>query len=288
MDPLVSIIIPCYNASGFLELTVNTVLKQNYQHLEIIIVNDGSNEPQTLKLLENFSDKRITIIHQENKGVSSARNIGLRSATGKYIMFLDADDLFSPDYIQKLVHFFEQNDAYGVSGGEVIKIDATGKSTGEQIKSGEGEIQKKILLYDPVVSTCPSVYLIRRNILIKNNISFNETLTSTADKFFFIQLSRFTKFHHQPGIFLYYRVHQGGMSFTLNDRLLNDNIKYYEELKKYNLIPDEIKSHVLLKKNYMLAASYYKMKRYGSGMKFAIKGFFQNPVRFIQLMRNKH
>ena len=93
MIPIFSIIIPCYNQGQFLKEAVNSVINQRFLHLEIIIVNDGSTDETEIigKSLVD-SDKRIQIINQNNKGLSAARNIGIKHARGVYLHFLDADD----------------------------------------------------------------------------------------------------------------------------------------------------------------------------------------------------
>jgi glycosyltransferase involved in cell wall biosynthesis len=104
----VSIIIPCFNHALFLEETVKSVLKSTYPNIEIVIVNDGSldeSEQVAIKLKNHHPN--IIYILQENKGPSTARNKGIEAAAGKFILPLDADDLISPDYIQKAVDIFE-------------------------------------------------------------------------------------------------------------------------------------------------------------------------------------
>ena len=99
MNEKISIIIPCYNAGKTLNRTLNSVREQDYDNLEIILVNDGSTD-NTLDVANKYAsiDPRITIINQENAGVSVARNNGLRCSTGKYIVWLDADDNYTTPY----------------------------------------------------------------------------------------------------------------------------------------------------------------------------------------------
>ena len=93
MGKLVSIIIPAYNAEKYIQKCVESVIKQTYRNLEIIIVNDGSNDDTLKKLAQiKTSDERIIVIDQENGGPSAARNAGLKICHGDYIFFLDSDD----------------------------------------------------------------------------------------------------------------------------------------------------------------------------------------------------
>ena len=108
----VSIIVPVYNMEKYLDECLKSVENQTYKNLEIICVNDGSTDG-SLKVFENHAEKddRIVIINQENQGVSEARNNGIKAATGKYVYFLDSDDILFPHVMEKSVNFLEKHDA---------------------------------------------------------------------------------------------------------------------------------------------------------------------------------
>ncbi|MEE1945141.1 glycosyltransferase family A protein [Pedobacter sp. KR3-3] len=98
-NPLISVIIPAYNAEKYIGDTLNSVLSQTYAHLEIIVVNDGSTD-ETLAKVQSFSDDRIKIVSQVNSGASSAKQLGLAHIHGEFVQYLDADDLLSEDKIE--------------------------------------------------------------------------------------------------------------------------------------------------------------------------------------------
>lgn len=112
MEPVISIIIPIYNAEKYIEKCVDCIQKQSYQNLEIILVEDGSpdNCGHICDLLA-AKDNRIKVIHKENKGAASARNAGLDAAAGKYIAFVDADDYILENYIMTLYLLLTENEA---------------------------------------------------------------------------------------------------------------------------------------------------------------------------------
>lgn len=129
-NELISIIVPVYQVEAYLPACVESVLKQTYSDWELILVDDGSKDDSG-ELCDQYAqqDSRIKVIHQENGGVSAARNAGLEEAQGEYIAFLDSDDLIKPDYFQVLHQNLEENEAdiaccCAVShGGEILVND---------------------------------------------------------------------------------------------------------------------------------------------------------------------
>jgi len=103
-NPLISIVIPVFNVEEYLRECVDSVIAQTYANLEIILVDDGSQDSSG-KVCDQYSeeDSRIITIHQENKGLSEARNTGIKASSGEYIYFLDSDDYITADCIEKLV-----------------------------------------------------------------------------------------------------------------------------------------------------------------------------------------
>ena len=110
MDELISIIVPVYNAEDTLERCVSALIGQTHQKIEIILVNDGSND-RSLELCRHFEaeDSRIRVIDKPNGGVSSARNAGLDDAKGEFIMFCDSDDWAEPDWCEELITHYEKD-----------------------------------------------------------------------------------------------------------------------------------------------------------------------------------
>lgn len=112
-SPLVSVVIPCYNMGEFVMETVDSVLKQTYQNIEIIVVNDGSTDKGTVNVLSKINDPKIQVIHTENQGLPAARNNGIKIAKGEYVLPLDADDMIESTYIEKAVRVLEKNPKVG-------------------------------------------------------------------------------------------------------------------------------------------------------------------------------
>jgi glycosyltransferase involved in cell wall biosynthesis len=105
LNNLVSIIIPCYNDWQYVGQSIDSALNQTYSNIEVIVVDDGS-DVRTKTVLKQFEAKITKLIIQENKGQSTARNVGIREAKGSYILVLDSDDFFEPSFCTKALSIF--------------------------------------------------------------------------------------------------------------------------------------------------------------------------------------
>lgn len=107
-QPLVSVVIPCYNAHKYIGQTLDSVRAQTYRNIEIIVIDDGSSDPITIDCLDHL-EKSIRVVRQANQGLPSARNAGFRAAIGEYVLPLDADDWLEKDAIERLLMALQNN-----------------------------------------------------------------------------------------------------------------------------------------------------------------------------------
>ncbi len=152
-EPLVTVVIPCYNAQRWIRETLKSVLAQTYRNLEILVVDDGSRDEGAV-IVEAMaqSDPRIRLIRQENSGVGGARNTGINQAKGEYIAPLDADDLWHPEKVEKQVRRYLELKEAGLPVGMVyclyVGIDEFSYTRGlsrPQVPI-EGEIFERLVL----------------------------------------------------------------------------------------------------------------------------------------------
>lgn len=158
MCELISIIIPVYNSADTIEKCICSLQKQTYNNLQIIIIDDGSSDNSyDICYKMQKQDNRIFILKKENKGVSSARNLGVKIADGKYITFVDSDDLIDFDYIETLYNKIKQYDADVVvsNGADLLngEIKYSGKKHKDILLNGEKCI-KELLNEKLFYSTC--------------------------------------------------------------------------------------------------------------------------------------
>ncbi len=277
IEGLVSVIIPCYNAERFLYETITSVLKQEYLKVEIIIVNDGSSDgSEAIILALKKTNKNIEYYGTSNKGVSSARNLGLQHARGEFVVFLDADDVLEESFLTSRVKFLSSYFQYGICGTETLKIDEKGELIKDKKKmfAPDDNMLEQILLYQEPYVSIPSNLLIRRSILSEKKIAFEETLSSTADKYFLCQLGKFTECKNISGGNLLYRVTSQSMSGKINRSLLWDNEQYVRLLLRNRMIPDNIYKIVVRKNFYMLAGLSWRVKNYRKTVAYLVKYFF--------------
>ena len=186
MEPLVSVIIPAYNKSQLTVKTVDSVLAQTYRNIEIIVVDDGSTDDTGL-LLGAFTDK-IKYVYKKNGGACSARNLGLRQAGGAYISFLDCDDLYEPQKIQRCVEYLEKNGRFGFVHTAAYFIDEKDQVIGtyDHPKSQRTGLVASELIMGNFI--CNSTAVIRKRCLDKVG-GFDETIFPPADWDLWLRLS---------------------------------------------------------------------------------------------------
>lgn len=170
-SPLVSVIIPAYNASQWIAETLSSVIEQDYTHHEIIVINDGSAD-NTVDIVESFGEA-VRCIHKENGGQASARNAGIREAKGKYVAFLDADDLWIKEKLKLQVAQLEET---GAKWAYADSFAFDGKSKEILYKFSDKQTQHSGDILKPLFSTCfiPSPTPIIQRSVFSNVGLFNE------------------------------------------------------------------------------------------------------------------
>lgn len=142
--PLVSIVMPVHNGAEFIDDTIHSVLGQTYENWELLIVDDSSSD-NTLEVIGQFSSEKIRLITcKKNGGAAKARNRGVRAAKGRYLCFLDADDLWQPDKLQRQIEFMKEKDCAFAYAGYVF-ADADGRPNGKVVRVPEEITYKQAL-----------------------------------------------------------------------------------------------------------------------------------------------
>lgn len=149
-SPLVSVLMPAFNAQQHIAKAIESVLQQTYPHFELLILNDGSTD-QTQRVIEQFDDKRIIKTHlTQNKGLVHARNQLVAAAKGEYIAFLDADDIALPDRFQLQIAFLESGKADICGGAHYSLYESSGKIKSSKQRYSDADIRALITVCSPL------------------------------------------------------------------------------------------------------------------------------------------
>ena len=221
-----SVIIPTYKVEKYIAAAIESVLAQTYQNFEIIVVNDDSPD-RSVEICQRFTDSRIKIVSQKNRGLAGARNTGIRHAQGDYIALLDGDDLWLPEKLEKHVEHLESSSSVGISFSRSAFIDEAGNSLGTYLMPKLKEITSPDLLRDNPVGN-GSAAVIRKEVL--EAIKFQDNLYGTVEDFYFddhfrqaediecwlrIVLQTNWKIEGISEALTLYRVNSGGLSASL-------------------------------------------------------------------------
>lgn len=209
-QPLVSAIIPVYNGEGYIEQALESIFVQNLSDIEILVIDDGSTDG-SWERLQRYRD-RIRLFRQLNSGVAMARNHGLKNASGAYITFLDADDLWLPDKTERQLAFLNDHPEYGVCYGRYIFFDENGEISARNDKNYQGPtgwILNDILLHIGFIGV--GTMMVRRE-CVAHTGGFNEGLVTGEDTNWCMRLAHDFQFGFLPGPVSLYRVHAGGLT----------------------------------------------------------------------------
>ena len=233
--PLVSIIIPAYNYAHYLPFTLDSVKRQSLSDWECLIIDDGSSD-NTKQLSEQYTntDSRFKYYYKNNGGLSSARNYGIKHASGKYILFLDADDLIETQNLLHLSLFLEQQEECAVFG-KFVKFydDDTPEYAWYQdynyVEGLQTDFHSRLVEKNSLPPCAPLSPL---SIIKKHNLTFDESLTSYEDWDFWLRLSKYCNFYYHPteNAAARVRFHSGSMS-TDNWRMEINQLKVRLKLK---------------------------------------------------------
>ncbi len=271
----ISIIIPCYNCASLIVETLNSLSKQTFKCFEVICVNDGSTD-NTLLVLEQYAandDLDLRIITQENGGVSKARNRGIDEAMGKYILFLDSDDLYHPEFVEKMydsirkcnadVAYCRLSRSYDTVFQPLNRLSIYNHNQSEAMHN---------LLYR-MAEIGFYCYIYRKSILSDHNLKFDEYTRHFEDREFnwkYLCHCNTAVFVDSPLYF--YRVNPNSVTqkrkinwrtdgldavLRVEEYLRNENCDYSEQIKSY-LFPRAVWS---MAKNYSICKEKELFKR---------------------------
>lgn len=233
--PLVSIIVPVYKAEKTIKRCVDSLIRQTYSNIEIILVENDSPDSSG-KICDSFYDRRIVTLHSSKKGVSKARNIGLGVAKGDYLGFCDADDFYSKDYVQKILHASLATNADIVISGyyhEEEKSKFTVRSLDASQYINKNDVLKNILLTDIILGVCWNK-LFKRSII--EDKYFPEDITILEDTYFLLEAMQCASSIYYLAEPLYYYCYNPKSAVRNIKTLFSEDHRDFMYVKSYNKI----------------------------------------------------
>lgn len=211
--PLVTVLLPVYNAEPYIEACIDSILEQTYSNLEILIINDGSTD-NTLDLINEYDDERITVLSHPNVGLIQTLNKGLELAKGSYIVRMDADDMMIPSRIALQVKFMEENETIGASGGNMETFDDRGN-----VKFVSNPVSPEELVFYSLKSV-PIFHptaIIRSSVIRTNDIRYDENYPHAEDAGFWLEIMKVSALANIKSVVLKYRISDGQVSKVFSD-----------------------------------------------------------------------
>ena len=207
MHPVISIIMPSYNAEKYLREAMDSILTQSFQDFEFLIINDGSTD-STEEIILSYSDSRINYVKNEtNIKLIASLNKGFKLAKGKYITRMDADDISLPERLEKQVNFMEKHPEIGISGGQM-------EIFGSAIGDTDYPLSHDKCIVRLLDQTCFSnnLFIIRNELVKKHNFQFNKEYLHVEDYKFYTDVLQKIKGANLPDILTKYRKHDDSVT----------------------------------------------------------------------------
>lgn len=277
MNTRVSVVIPTYNYGQFIREGIESVLAQTHPVAEIIVVDDGSTDG-TEAVVGRFFGDRVIYIRQENGGVSAARNNGVQNSSGDIVAFLDADDTWRPDKIEKQMLKFDQDAEIGLVHCGMREFDSgTGKTIQTRIDGEEGWVADSHVLFDKAVINFSGSLIAVRRAAFEEVGGFDTRLKNGEDWEFCLRVARKYKVGFVPEALVNYRIH--GVNAHLNIAEMERSTKLAWE-KAFDTTDEKVlrlkrRSYGNLHKT--LAGSYFQAGDYASCIRHAALSLWYKP-----------
>jgi len=235
IPPGVSIVIPAYNYARYLPLAIDSLLKQEYSHYEIIVVDDGSTD-STAEVAAKYGD-RIRYIYQKNAGLPAARNTGIQNARFGFIGFLDADDEWLPGMLKRTMETFAKLSAdFAVVACHTIVVDEKGNKPKKKNELALAQ-SREITCRDIILKTrfAPSTVVARRSAFDACGL-FDTTLRSSEDRDMWIRIAAQKRVYQIEDRLVLFRTHSSNMSRHA-DRMKDNSLKVISKSFQNRLVP---------------------------------------------------
>jgi glycosyltransferase involved in cell wall biosynthesis len=280
----ISVIIPNYNYGRFIGEAVESVLAQTFPVFEIVVVDDGSTD-DSLEILSRYEKDGVKVVRQQNCGVGAARNSGVEHSSGELVAFLDADDLWLPQKIEKQMERLLSDPEFGFVSCGMKEFDASGNTIRAYEVGKEGWRAEEILLIEPIVNGPGSTGLLWRRVFEEAG-GFDETkeMHPSEDWEFCYRVARVGKIAFVPELLVGYRNHgnNGHLQIPRVERAVGLAVA-----KIYRNAPPEVEKfrhRSYGKMHYMLSGFYFQAGQTGKSIRHGIKSVLHDPGNLTKIL----
>lgn len=288
-NPLVSVLIPAFNRVRLIDETVDSVLKQTYSPVELIVVDDGSTDGTYEKLLEYASRGILTLRthgRRENKGQSAALNVALSYAKGDYVAILDSDDLFLPHKLEKQVAFLEARHEVGLVYGMGEAIDEEGNWLYDILSPSHQEPN------DPNAVLLNCYFLLPQNALVRSSVFkeaglFEESFRAAQDHDMLIRIAEITRFAFIPEKVFQYRRHGDSISNRSAERRWKTGFEILRRAgARYPYRRSTLRKRAAVL-NFRLAQTYWREGQLLRAIPYILRCGFLDPTRAVAVITGR-
>lgn len=262
----ISVIIPTYNCAQYLPKAIESVLNQKFKNYEIIVIDDGSQD-STKNVIKHYQKYIQYVYYQENHGVSYARNIGIKKAQGKYIAFLDADDLWLSDKLKIQIECFEKYPEIGLVFSDVIVLDENKEEKKYKIRNFKKNIES--LIQNNFITT--SSVMIKKECFEKVGM-FNTNFFIAEDYDLWLRIIQHYSVYHVSQCLVKYK-----KRIKTKDYFLQATINEIKIISNISLKNKSIIRKKLGQLFYLAGLFSYQLKKYDQSQKYFIQSIFKMP-----------
>src|SRR2546427_7996178 len=280
--PLVSVIIPNYNYGPYLPQALDSVLAQSYPHVEIVVVDDGSQD-ESESIIRSYGN-RVRSINQKNQGVSAARNRGARESTGELLAFLDADDVWLPAKLERQVELILCDPEIGLVHCGIEEINSEGTSLRTFLDGMQGWVSREMLRFNrSVIIASGSTALVPRR-TFEAVSGFDPKLSTSADWEFCYRVASRQRVGFIPEPLVKYRIH--GSNMHANIRLMEHDV-LVGYAKAFSTDDPElfaIRRQCYARIHLVLAGSYFRAGQPYDFARHALRSIWYAPGNFTRVL----
>lgn len=291
-----SIIIPAYNAGGYIGETLRSISEQTFSDFECIVIDDGSKD-NTLEEVSKHPDNRVRVISQANSGgPAHPRNVGVSAAKGEYVFIFDADDVMEPNKLETYIGIFGSNKRVDFIFSDFSVIDEKGQVVKPRFLADYSSFRRSLKKMEESIFEFNMENFIEdivsanfigtsgvafKKSLVDKTMLFDESVSSGDDKLAWVKLSKFSKFYFCDKVLHSYRVRPGSISNNNSEKLLKNKIMVLAkigEISRGKQERDAIATK-LGEYNYSLGYCYFLQKKYSLSRHHYMKANFRENFR---------